>query len=58
MVLDHRIIQVVVRIGVSLFNTVEPLLTDTPCKRTPLVSGHHFEVPAVSLRKPYICNLP
>lgn len=42
----------------SLSCTVEPLLTDTPCKRTPLVSGHHFEVPAVSLRKPYICNLP
>ena len=39
-----------------LGNTVEPLLTDTPIKRTPLLSGHLSKVPAISLIKPYSYN--
>ena len=37
--------------------TVEPLLTDTSRKRTPLVSGHCFWVPANTLLYYYIHNL-
>ena len=34
------------------YGTVEPLLTDTPIKQTPL-SGQLSKVPAISLIKPY-----
>ena len=36
--------------------TVEPLLTDTPIKWTPLLSGQLSKVPAISLIKPYSYN--
>ena len=40
----------------QLCYTVEPLLTDTRIKRTPLLSGHLSKVPAISLIKPYSYN--
>ena len=36
----------------------EPPLTDTSCKRTPPISRYQTTVPAISLLKVYISNLP
>ena len=41
---------------VSKINTVEPPLTDTSRRRTPLISGHFVMYPATY--KHYIFNLP